>query len=169
MNRCVLIKNPREIKMKRTAIAIAALALSGTAAAQWTRGYEVRLPGFTYQSSSNQSAWQVQTPVYSFQRETTYSPSYSSYQQAYDQRMQGLRSGWGGAYVNPRNDPYRQTQDLHTYGLSYRGYGVSGSTRTPVAARSASEEALHTWSRTENLRMLPYSWGGGSGAGFGVQ
>lgn len=114
-------------------------------------------------AAGESSSFTVQTPVYSYTSNTTYSTSQQHYDQAYQERRQDLMAGRN--FYNDRDGPYTSTTSTHTVGLSGGGVGASYSTTSSPTNRSAAEEALHMYERTQPVRDLQRQiHGSGSGA-----
>jgi len=94
----------------------------------------------------------VTTPVYSFERQTSYSSSQAQFDRAYESRIRDLNAGRN--FYNDRSGQVRTTTDTHTIGGSVMGFGASHSVTGQPSSRSAAENALHTYDRTAHLRAL---------------
>ena len=102
--------------------------------------------------SEDSESTSIKTPIYTYERNTSYYPSESEYDKAYIQKLEEFRNNTG--YYNPANGSYEKSSSTHSFGGNALGFGATHTETNQPNTTSAAEEALHTWERTEPFRQL---------------
>jgi hypothetical protein len=139
------------LKFKSAAVlGLILLGVAGQASAQ-TQTQRYSVPGFSYESSPRQQNFEFRVPGASHRIENTYPRGRAAFDRTYEDTMRRLRQG-GGVQNGP--GALRYGQSVTTYGGTVRGFGYEHQRTSPTTARSAQEDALHMWQRTEHLRRM---------------
>ena len=145
--------------MKSTSIYCAlTIALFGSsyalAASAQSPSVRVSTPIASYERGSHRESIGIAVPpVLRHEVESTYANGRRAFDRQYDSTLNRLRSNQ--PVVNS-NHNVRDTTTTTGVGLTISGYGVERLTRSQVQ-RSAQEDALHMWQRTQHLRDLQHS------------